>query len=84
MIGWRNLAADRQIKYIILFLAMLCGVASFLFFTVAQEAASGAYWAVETYTAIRMLCEIPLCLIVAAGLLVALWLLLDFTSSFVD
>jgi hypothetical protein len=58
--GWWSLAADRQMKHFILFLAILCGVVSFLFFIVAQEAASGAYWAAETCAAVRVLCERPL------------------------
>jgi membrane associated rhomboid family serine protease len=71
-------------RHFILFLAILCGVASFLFFAVAQEAASGAYWAVETCAAARVFCERPLSFLLAAGALVALWLLLNVTSSFVD
>jgi hypothetical protein len=69
-------------KYLILFLAIICGIASFVFSDAAEEAASGEYWAAQVCTTAEILCEKPMSLALAAATLMALWITLTVTSSF--
>jgi hypothetical protein len=70
------------VKHIILFLAVVCAGASFVFF--AAAAASGANWTTQICVAAGGLCQRPLSFAVAAAALAALWLMVALASSFVD
>lgn len=71
-------------KHIILFLAVVCAVASFVFFYTARVTASGTHWATQVCTVVGDLCHRPLSFAVAAAALAALWLMVMLVSSFVD
>jgi hypothetical protein len=68
----------------ILFVAIVCGGASFLFFTAAKEAADGPNWASQTCKAASSLCHSPQLLAFAAAGLAALWLVAMFVSAIRD
>jgi hypothetical protein len=74
--------AERRMKYLILFLAIMCGMLSVALFVAADSAASGGYFAGQICTVAGILCEKPLSLALAAAALMALWIMLAATSSF--
>ena len=71
-------------RHIILFLAVVCAVASFVFSDAARAAAFGSNWATQVCTAAGELCHRPLSFAVAAAALAALWLMVTLASSFVE
>ena len=71
-------------KHIILFLAVVCAVASFVFPYAAKAAASGTHWAAQVCTAVGDLCHRPLSFAVAAAAFASLWLMVAIALSFVD
>jgi hypothetical protein len=71
-------------KHFILFLAIIPGAASLLFFMLAGEAASGAYWAYQLCTAAAVFCERPISLALLAGAMIVLWIMLLLLSSLAD
>jgi len=71
-------------KHIILFLAVVCAAASFVFFDAAKTATSGANWATQLCTAAGDLCHRPLAFALAAAALALLWLMLALASAFVQ
>jgi hypothetical protein len=68
----------------ILFVAIVCGGASFLFFTAAKEVSDGPNWASQVCTAASALCHSPQLLAFAAAALAALWVLTMFVSAIRD
>jgi hypothetical protein len=68
----------------ILFVAIVCGGASFLFFTAAKEASGGPDWASQVCKAASSLCHSPQLLAFAAAGLAALWLVAMFVSAIRD
>ena len=68
-------------KNFILFLAILCGGGSFLFFTAAKEAADGPNWASDVCKVGRSFCHDPQLLVYVAAGLAALWLIAVFVSA---
>jgi hypothetical protein len=75
---------EKQIKNFILFLAIVCGGVSFLFFTAAKEAADGPNWASQVCKVAVTLCYNPRQLALAAVGLGALWLVVMFVSAIRD
>jgi hypothetical protein len=71
-------------RHVILFLAVACAVASFVFFDAAKASTSGAPWAAQVCSAVGELCHRPLSLAVAAAALAALWLMVTLASLFVN
>jgi hypothetical protein len=67
----------------ILFLAIVCGGMTVMFYTAAKEAADGPNWASKLCSASRSfsLCQDPRQLAFVAAGLVALWLLIMFVSA---
>jgi hypothetical protein len=65
----------------ILFLAILCAAASFMFSTAAKEAPDGPNWASSVCSSARMFCHDPMQLAYGAAGLVALWIVLAFVSA---
>jgi hypothetical protein len=65
----------------ILFLAILCGGASFLFFNAAKAAPDGPNWASRVCSSARMFCHDPLQLAYVAAGLVVLWIVVAFVSA---
>lgn len=68
-------------KHIILFLAVVCAAASFLFFVAAKTATSASHWATQVCTTAGELCHRPLTFALAAAALAALWLMLALASA---
>jgi hypothetical protein len=71
-------------KNFILFLAIVCGGASYLFFLAAKEASDGPNWASRMCKAASSLCHSPQLLAFIAAGLVALWLVVMFVSAIRD
>jgi hypothetical protein len=71
-------------KNFILFLAIVCGGASFLFFTAAKQAADGPNWASQMCKAASSLCHSPQLLAFTAAGLGALWLVTILLSAIRD
>ena len=65
----------------ILFLAILCAAASFMFFNAARAAPDGPNWASRVCSSARMFCHDPMQLAYCAGGLAVLWVLLSFVSA---
>ena len=73
-----------NIKNFILFLAILSGGGSFLFFTAAKEAADGPNWASDVCKAAGSLCYSPQQLAFVAAGLAGLWIVAMFVSAIRD
>ena len=71
-------------KNFILFVAIVCGGASFLFYTAAREAPDGSDWAIQVCRAANSLCHSPQLLAFAAAGLIALWVVAMFVSAIRD
>ena len=71
-------------KNLILFVAIVCGAASYLFFTAAKQALDGPSWASQMCKAASSLCHSPQLLAFTAAGLVALWLVMTFVSAIRD
>jgi hypothetical protein len=71
-------------KNFILFVAMVCGGASFLFYTAAREAPDGSSWAIQVCRAANSLCQSPQLLAFTAAALIALWVVAMFVSAIRD
>jgi len=71
-------------KNLILFLAIACGGASYLFFTAAKQTIDGPNWASQMCKAASSLCHSPQLLAFTAAGLVALWLVALFVSAIRD
>jgi hypothetical protein len=65
----------------ILFVAIACGGASFLFYSAAEQASDGPNWASQTCKVASSLCHSPQFLAFAAAGFVALWLVALFVSA---
>ena len=70
-------------KNFILFLAIVCGGVTAMFYAAAEEAAAGPNWASKLCSASRSfsLCQDPRQLAFVAAGLVAQWLLIMFVSA---
>ena len=68
-------------KSFILFLAIVCAGASFVFYTAAKEAADGPSWASDLCKVGRSLCHEPQQLALAAAGLAVLWIAAMFVSA---
>jgi hypothetical protein len=68
-------------KNFVLFVAIVCGGASFLFFTAAKEASDGPNWASQVCKAANSLCHSPQLLAFTAAGFGALWLVAMFVSA---
>jgi hypothetical protein len=71
-------------KNFILFVAIVCGGASFLFYTAAKQAPDGSDWAIQVCKAANSLCHSPQLLAFTAAALVALWVVAMFVSAIRD
>jgi hypothetical protein len=71
-------------KHFILFLAIVCAGASFMFHTAAKEAVDGSNWASDVCKAGRSFCHDPQQLIYAAAGLAGLWIVVMFVSAIRD
>jgi hypothetical protein len=71
-------------KNFVLFVAIVCGGASFLFYTAAREAPDGSNWAGQVCKAASSLCHSPQLLAFTAAGLGALWLVVMFVSAIRD
>jgi hypothetical protein len=71
-------------KNFVLFVAIACGGASFLFYTAAREAPDGSNWAGQVCKAASSLCHSPQLLAFTAAGLVALWLVAMLVSAIRD
>ena len=73
-------------KNFILFLAIVCGGVTVMFYTAAKEAADGPNWASKLCSAGRSLslCQDPRQLAFVAGGLGILWLVVIFVSAIRD
>jgi hypothetical protein len=72
---------DKQMKNVILFLAIVCGGATFVSFSAATH---GTNWAGQLCTAASPLCHSPLTLALAATGLVSLWIVVALFSAISD
>ena len=71
-------------KNFILFVAIVCGGASFLFYTAAKQAPDGSDWAIQVCRAANSLCHSPQLLAFTAASLIALWVVAMFVSAIRD
>ena len=65
----------------ILFLAILCAGASFLFYTAAKEAPDGPNWASSVCASAKVFCREPSQLAYGAAGLVVLWVVIAFVAA---
>jgi hypothetical protein len=77
---------EKQMKNFILFLAIVCGGVTVMFYTAAKEAVDGPNWASKVCSAGRSLslCQDPRQLAFVAAGLGALWLVMMFVSAIRD
>jgi hypothetical protein len=77
---------QKQMKNFILFLAIVCGGVTVMFYTAAKEAADGPNWASKLCSGSRSLslCQDPRQLAFVAGGLGILWLVVTFVSAIRD
>lgn len=65
----------------ILFLAIVCGGSSFMFFNAAKEASDGPNWASSVCSSAKVFCQDPMQLTYGAAGLAVLWLVIGFLSA---
>ena len=77
---------EKQMKNFILFLTIVCGGVTVMFYTASKEAADGPNWASKLCSSSRSLslCQDPRQLAFVAAGLVALWLVMMFVSAIRD
>jgi hypothetical protein len=72
---------EHIVKNLILFLAIVCGGATFVSFSAATHAAAGTNWAIQLCGAASPLCHSPLILALATTGLVSLWIMVALFSA---